>query len=272
MSLSVPRALARLRTTRAFTTTCRSSSEDPTTKKEKFLYGTAPSHRSYIFIHASEPPSSFPARLSTPLQRALQLKVMKWGGTINFSWLGPPKSTGGGPALTAFSTLGGRLEVPELNMDNMDEVAEVLERHATEGPLASGTSDEVHLYVCTHGARDCRCGEMGGAVLRALQGEVARLAKADPLGIASRIKIGEVGHVGGHQYAANLLIYPHGEWLGMLKPEDVPIVLARVLDSPVRPYTSEDAPIVPSHWRGRMGFAKDDQAQLFQSLYPNSLL
>ena len=203
MSLSLLRALARLRTTRTFTTTASlsSSAQDLTIKEEKPLYGTAPSHRSYIFIHASEPPSAFPPRFSTPLQRALQLKVMKWGGTINFSWTGSPELAGNGPALTAFSTMGGRLEVPELNMDNIDEVAEMLERHATEGPLAPGTSDEVHLYVCTHGARDCRCGEMGGAVLRALQGEVARLVKADPLGIASRINIGEVGHVGGHQFS-----------------------------------------------------------------------
>ncbi|KAG6878607.1 hypothetical protein C0992_007854 [Termitomyces sp. T32_za158] len=200
MILSLTRAPARLSRIQTLATAPFSSSSvqnTATNTEEKPLYGTAPSHRSYILFHAPEAPRSFPARYSTPLQRALQLKVMKWGGTTNFSWLGSSASSG--QALTAFSTLGGRLVVPELNMENLDEVAETLEKHATAGPLARGMSDEIHLYVCTHGARDCRCGETGGAVSRALREEVARLAKADPLGIASRIKVGEVGHVGGHQ-------------------------------------------------------------------------
>ncbi|KAG6872239.1 hypothetical protein C0995_011661 [Termitomyces sp. Mi166 len=217
---------------------------------------------------------------------------MKWGGTTNFSWFGPSNTTGNGngQALTAFSTMGGRFEVPDLNMENLDEVAEMLEQHATQGPLAPGTSDEIRLYVCTHGARDCRCGDMGSAVFRALQEGVARLVKEDPFGVASRIKVGEVGHVGGHQFntprtclytlMANGIVVSPSVYrpsvlksirLGMLKPGDIPTVLGRILDSPVRPYSAEDAPILPSHWRGRMGLPKDGQAQLFESLYPDSL-
>ncbi|KAG6915646.1 hypothetical protein DXG01_010610 [Tephrocybe rancida] len=201
MSLSLPRTAARLSIGMTFATTAsRPSSVEGTKKEEKPLYATAPSHRSYIFLHASEPPASFPARVSTPIQRALQLKVMKWGGAVNFSWFGPPKTTG--QAVTAFSTLGGRLEIPDLTLENLDEVEGMLQKHALEGPLAKGSSDEIYVYVCTHGARDCRCGETGGAVYSALQDEVARLVKADPFGVASRIRIGETGHVGGHQFSA----------------------------------------------------------------------
>ncbi|KAG6856150.1 hypothetical protein H0H87_007055 [Tephrocybe sp. NHM501043] len=201
MLLTIPRPLPRLKFSRAFATSVpRQIGVEDTKKQEKPLYGTAPSHRSYIFLHAAEPPTSFPARLSTPLQRALQLKVMKWGGSVNFSWFGPPKATR--QALTAFSAIGGRLEIRDLTLENLDQVERILEKHATQGPLAKGTSDEIHLYVCTHGARDCRCGETGGQVYRALQEETARLVEADPFGVASRIRVGEVGHVGGHQFSA----------------------------------------------------------------------
>ncbi|KAI0628520.1 hypothetical protein C8Q77DRAFT_1035683, partial [Trametes polyzona] len=52
----------------------------------------------------------------------------------------------------------------------------------------------LHLYVCTHGARDCRCGEGGGEVRRALRRELAKRG----LG-AEDVVLGEVAHVGGHK-------------------------------------------------------------------------
>ncbi|KAG5644528.1 hypothetical protein DXG03_008270 [Asterophora parasitica] len=244
----------------------------PTSDGKKPLFGTVPSHRSYIFLHASEPPTAFPARVSTPLQRALQLQVTKWGGMVNFSWFGPEhhSQTGNGTGVTAFSSLGGRLEIPELTLENVDAVAETLRRHASEGPgITAEEEPEVHLYVCTHGARDCRCGDVGGAVVRALREEVARRVEADSGGKASRVRVGEVAHGGAncgiHRHAANLLVYPHGDWLGLLKPEDVPSVLTSILEYSIRPFGAQDKPIVPRHWRGRMGLSKDEQVELFES-------
>ncbi|TFK36259.1 Sucrase/ferredoxin-like-domain-containing protein [Crucibulum laeve] len=239
------------------------STEQPAQTTPKTLYGTVPSHRSYIFLHASEPPTQFPAKFSTAIQRALLLKAMKWGAVVNFSWFGhPPALSGDKVSVTAFSAQGGRLEIPELSLENVDEVEALLRNHA-EGPLTKETCDAIHLYVCTHGARDCRCGETGGAVFRALQEEVARRTKEDPNGLVSKIRVGEVGHVGGHQWAANLLIYPHGEWLGKLKPEDVPQVLSAILEKQPKPFIENDTPLLLPHWRGRMGLSKDDQLQLY---------
>ncbi|KAG6831013.1 hypothetical protein H0H92_013200 [Tricholoma furcatifolium] len=243
MSLFLVRPLPRLNFGYTFSTSaCRSSLNK--------IYGTGPSHTSYIFLHAAEPPTSFQSKHSTPLQRELQLKTLKWGGTVNFSWFGAPQTSG--QWVTAFSTSGGRLEIPDLNMENLDEVAQMLEKHATAGPLAPETADEIHLYVCTHGARDCRCGNLGGALAKALREEVLK-HKGHP--VANRIKVGEVGHVGGHK-------------LGMLQPEDAPAIVAKLLQSPIQPYNHEREPIVPLHWRGRMGMAKDEQIQLFETLYP----
>lgn len=178
-----------------------SSDGGPGLEPEKPLYGTVRSHQSSIFLHMPEPPAKFPARLSTPVWRALQLKASKWGGIVNFCWLGhelPP--SGQLQSATAFSALGGRLEIPEISLDNLDEVEEKLRLHA-EGQLTeTAAAEEIHLYVCTHGARDCRCGNIGGEVVKALRAEVKERTKRDCDGSVSRVKIGEVGHVGGHQF------------------------------------------------------------------------
>lgn len=134
---------------------------------------------------------------------------------MNFSWFGnqsgATRSTTGidqyGQPATAFSAAGGRLEIPRITIENVDEIEEKLRRHA-EGRLGVATpaeDDEVHLYVCTHGARDCRCGTTGGQVFKALQEEVARRTALDPQGAISRVKVGAVGHVGGHQLSTSSL-------------------------------------------------------------------
>lgn len=60
----------------------------------------------------------------------------------------------------------------------------------------------VLLLVCTHGSRDCRCGDTGGKLVRALQEELERRKKRW-LGIQwlywSGVTIGEIAHVGGHK-------------------------------------------------------------------------
>jgi Sucrase/ferredoxin-like len=182
---------------RAFSTSTSSPGSD--SEGQKPLFGTVQTHRSSIFLHTPEPPATYPARLDTLLWRTLQLKASKWGGIVNFCWLGH-HSTGKPNSATAFSTLSGRLEIPELSLENIDEVEEQLRSHA-EGSLEGIADEEIHLYVCTHGARDCRCGNIGGEVVKTLRDEVKERIKQDPNGLVSRIKIGEVGHVGGHQFS-----------------------------------------------------------------------
>jgi (2Fe-2S) ferredoxin len=95
-----------------------------------------------------------------------------------------------------------------------------------------------HIFVCVHGARDPRCGACGPAVAEALAAEVVRR------GLSERAHVHRTSHVGGHQYAANVLIYPEGDWYGYVSPADVPrIVEQHILRGA----------IVPELWRGRMG-------------------
>jgi len=131
--------------------------------------------------------------MTTPLQRALQLRASKWGGIVNFSWFeGGDHNADVSQEATAFSALGGRLELENLVLEDVDSVDAVLREHA-EGlhPSRPDEDTEIHLYVCTHGERDCRCGDMGGKVVSALKKEIKERG--------ARVRIREVGHVGGHQ-------------------------------------------------------------------------
>lgn len=204
------------------------------------IHSTIIPHQCYILLHSPQPISEFPAKWNTPVQRALQLRVSRWGGLVNFAWYGLTLDDDvgdGGRAkkqpATVFTAAGGRLEIPDITLENMDQVEEKLKGHLN-GPLSKETSDEIHLYVCTHGARDCRCGTKGSLLVNALREEKVNYQQLHPEGLASKIKIGEVSHVGQHQlsdgfynlvivlypfsflleirYAANLLMFPHGEW------------------------------------------------------------
>lgn len=129
------------------------------------------------------------------MQRALLLNIVKLGGQVNFSWSEqqPVLSTstdGEAYAATAF-TPSGRLDIPTLSTENLDAVVQELKNHV-ENPRPSASDDAVHLYVCTHGARDCRCGNMGVSVVKALREEVEKRRLRN-------VKVAEVGHVGGHQ-------------------------------------------------------------------------
>ncbi|KAI0360727.1 hypothetical protein OH77DRAFT_1393566 [Trametes cingulata] len=256
------------------------------------LAGTAPYHTAYILLHTHLPPAEYPARSRSPLWRAFTMKARQWGGTVNFAWspemrthpdyrgLGEEKHhhAHGAERYTAsvFSIAHrhGRLEIPEVSLANLDEVDEKL-----RGLVLGGSGSELdrldrrlHLYVCTHGSRDCRCGEGGGEVARALRREL------DKRGLGEKeVELGEVAHVGGHKYAANVLVYPYGDWLGMVQDFDVPRILDELLAwhaahkeqlQLARATAQPDAPVealpplCPPFWRGRMGLDKDEQLAL----------
>jgi hypothetical protein len=49
------------------------------------------------------------------------------------------------------------------------------------------------VLVCTHGTRDCRCGDTGGEVVRALRADIEKR------GLQEKVSVREVAHVGGHK-------------------------------------------------------------------------
>ena len=175
-----------------------------TTPDSDQLAGTVPAHHCYVFLHTSQPPSAYPAKYITPIHRKLLLATAPWGGAVNFAWSPSqpvhPHTSGEEqpPAyyLTAFSSARGKLEIEAASLANMEDVAGALRAHVEPGPTSPS---DVHLYVCTHGARDCRCGDTGGAVARTIRAELDRRRQRDASDPSTRIKLAEVAHVGGHK-------------------------------------------------------------------------
>ena len=174
------------------------------------LVGTVPYHLSYILLHSHKPISQFPSKIQSPLRNALQLNVGKEIGHVNFSWsadqpvhkmsarISEDQSQGEVYCATAFSATRGRLFLPEVSLDNLENTVRQLKEHASESitKTTESSTNQLQIYVCTHGARDCRCGESGGEVAEAMR----RLIEGR--GLSGKVTIGEVAHVGGHKYVS----------------------------------------------------------------------
>jgi hypothetical protein len=90
-----------------------------------------------------------------------------------------------------------------------------------------GSAEPIYL-VCTHGTRDVCCAVRGRPV-------------ADHLTSHRPNQTWETSHVGGHRYAANLVLLPHGLYYGHVTPDEA---LAAV-----KAY--EAGLVVPDRLRGR---------------------
>lgn len=151
------------------------------------------------------------------------------------------------PKLTATDTPSGDagydlLVYPDaVRYHGVDERAwSVIHReHAQRGVIAEGVQltplPRRAVLVCVHGARDERCGCQGPAILAEL-----RQACADA---GLDVEVRATSHVGGHKYAANVVVYPEGIWYGMVQQHDVATI--------VREHLAGDRCVEPL-MRGRM--------------------
>jgi hypothetical protein len=95
------------------------------------------------------------------------------------------------------------------------------------------------ILICTHGKRDACCAKFGTEVLNALRAQ----APAD-------INIWEVSHLGGHRFAATLVVQPTNQWYGRLTPADVPALLNAI----------QNRTVLRDHYRGNANFPPPLQA------------
>jgi (2Fe-2S) ferredoxin len=98
----------------------------------------------------------------------------------------------------------------------------ILEEHLRQGELSSAAPREPltgrWVFVCVHAASDERCGRCGPPVLEALRAACHGAGLTD-------VTVRATSHVGGHKYAANVLVYPEGVWYGFVTPQDVPRIV-----------------------------------------------
>ncbi|KAI0266354.1 Sucrase/ferredoxin-like-domain-containing protein [Gloeopeniophorella convolvens] len=235
---------------------------------EEPLLGTVPYHKSYLLLHGRQSPRTFPSRFASPLLVSLRQQALQWSALVNVAWRQPepyndvslPVEEGETYSMVAFVQGGARLEIPHVSMANLDEVCSRLQDYMEHPEKRTQSQGGLHLYVCTHGARDCRCGDLGGKVAEAFKDEVLKRRKPEPVKYSS-VTVSEIGHVGGHQYAANVLVFPYGDWLGRLRPDDVPGILDVLIQRSSSVDVDQLPSILPSHWRGRMGLHKDEQLE-----------
>jgi hypothetical protein len=80
-----------------------------------------------------------------------------------------------------------------------------------------GNRRQAPLYlVCTNGRRDACCARLGAPVYQALQAALGD--QAVPLAW-------QVTHIGGHRFAANVLVLPEGLLYGRMTLQDVPALI-----------------------------------------------
>jgi hypothetical protein len=107
----------------------------------------------------------------------------------------PGRSGGGGGRVFAGSTVGAAPWLVETDGGDLDLAV------LAAGERVAGTPVNRLYLVCAHARRDRCCGRFGAPLARAL-------AAAYP------DEIWESTHVGGHKFAANLVLLPHGLYYG----------------------------------------------------------
>jgi len=112
--------------------------------------------------------------------------------------------------------------------------------------LDHGLLTGTHVFVCVHQRRDPRCGACGPAVAERFQAELRAR------GLLDTVTVRRTSHVGGHQHAGNVLIYPGGTWYGRVTTDDVP----RIIDQHIVAGRT-----VADLWRGEMGLTKPEQRE-----------
>ncbi|KAJ9098765.1 hypothetical protein QFC21_004413 [Naganishia friedmannii] len=129
------------------------------------------------------------------------------------------------------------------------------------------------ILVCTHGARDCRCSDIGGDLVLALRAEVERRGEVllpsgeeaereENTSGVPRWKITECAHVGGHKWAANAISIPSLTFLSNLRPSHAPLLI----DHLVNPEDAElKRQLWKEHFRGVIGQRVEEQVTSWET-------
>ncbi|KAI9981031.1 hypothetical protein PInf_010385 [Phytophthora infestans] len=103
-----------------------------------------------------------------------------------------------------------------------------------------------HMMVCGHAARDERCGCKGPELLEWLKNSAPDANKPLNLWTSS--------HYGGHRYAAACIVYPSGDWFGLLNEENKAKGMLEAVND-------QDPLRIFELWRGRMGLTAKEMHQ-----------
>jgi hypothetical protein len=125
-------------------------------------------------------------------------------------------------------------------------------------------SKKLVLLVCCHAARDARCGARGPPVARALMRSVHGRS------LQSLVEVYATSHVGGHAYAANVLVYgarfpSDGDWFGGVHEDNAEEFLDALLGVEIGVDGGAGDKRLRQWWRGRLGLTKEQQLELWEA-------
>ncbi|KAI4307848.1 hypothetical protein L6164_030983 [Bauhinia variegata] len=123
-----------------------------------------------------------------------------------------------------------------------------------DGEWLPGTPEALkgaHVFVCSHGSRDRRCGVCGPVLVSRFREEI------ELHGLQGKVFVSPCSHIGGHKYAGNVIIFRRnvngqvtGHWYGYVTPDDVPLLLQ---------WHIVNGEIYDFLWRGQMGLSEEEQ-------------
>jgi hypothetical protein len=123
--------------------------------------------------------------------------------------------------------------------------------------------DRKYFFICCHGAVDERCGMRGPALVSSFLTFLEQRKSQFPN--LNQIDVRKCSHIGGHQFAANVILFPHGDWFGMVQPDHIPDLVSYALGDEA---TFQNR--LGAIWRGRIGKTPEEIEDLAKTLFGSS--
>ncbi len=227
--------------------------------------GTLPYHQALLVLHTASPSSVWPSHplLHSLVVRDLSIKLKPHRVGVNISHYESAGIRGGDPLRDGFRDgfpFSAMLYRPGYPPELIEDIQSFGALQDVPPPKADAVLIERHLYVCTHGSRDCRCGTTGHAVFTILRSLVSSPKPGDS---SPYFTVREISHIGGHKYAANVLDFPSGDVYGSVSTADSPMFFAALAESSeplgMGRRSVEQERFLLKKWRGRLGMTEEQQ-------------
>jgi hypothetical protein len=115
--------------------------------------------------------------------------------------------------------------------------------------------EDLYILVCAHRAKDARCGHCGPIIADEFTKQL--------MSLHNKYAVFKISHVGKHEYAANVITYPSGDWYGYVKPTDVTRIIKHI-NSNTKSYRE-----LGDIWRGSMHLSTEEQISLSPKAFIN---
>jgi len=146
------------------------------------------------------------------LERKVKHKQKIIKTSIIYDEMNTKKEEDGVFDLLYFDMNNTRVKIRNVKENMIDNVVKyVLDGDVDKLELENLVEDNT-IFICSHNKNDQRCGFCGPIIFK----EFEKLLDGN-----NKNNLYHISHVGGHKYAANVIVYPPGNWYGYIKPEDV---------------------------------------------------